>query len=82
MNEISLRHSRYTGGGTVGDCNDGAIVGRSLRRDGSCYTSQLTVTVGSNLLNNIRMTIQCTHISDTGADTVGESSLTIASGNE
>ena len=42
-NEILLRHINF-GSSEMGECNSGAIVGRSLRvTDGNRYTSQLNV---------------------------------------
>ena len=41
-NEILLRHINF-GSSVMGECNAGAIVGRSLRADGNRYTSQLSV---------------------------------------
>ena len=44
-NEITLLHSRFMSlsNGTFGVCNNGAIVGRSIGVENSCYTSQLTI---------------------------------------
>ena len=46
-NEITLLHHRFSSdnGPAIGECNDGAIRGRSIRVNGSLYTSQLTITV-------------------------------------
>ena len=42
-NEILLRHINF-GSSEMGECNAGAIVGRSLRvTDGNRYTSQLSI---------------------------------------
>ena len=56
-NEILLRHINF-GSSVMGECNAGAIVGRSLRVDGNCYTSQLSV-VYSERLNG--KSITCAH---------------------
>jgi hypothetical protein len=56
-NEILLRHINF-GSSVMGECNAGAIVGRSLRVDGNCYTSQLSVAY-SERLN--RKNITCAH---------------------
>ena len=40
--EIVLPHNNF-GSSVMGECNAGSIVGRSMRVDGNCYTSQLTV---------------------------------------
>jgi hypothetical protein len=45
QNEIVLHHHQYSRtGGSTGICNNGAIVGQSLRVQGN-YTSQLNVTI-------------------------------------
>ena len=41
-NEILLPHNSF-GSSVMGECNDGSIVGRSLRVDGNRYTSQLSI---------------------------------------
>ena len=41
-NEIILRHINFDSS-VLGECNDGAIVGESLRVNGSSYTSQLNI---------------------------------------
>ena len=62
-NEIVLRHSLFSGpAGAFGDCTNGTIVGRSLRVEGNCYISQLSVTVSLNLND---ATVQCVY--DTGS---------------
>ena len=56
-NEILLLHNRFeTEGGTSEECNNGAIVGRSLRVEGNRYTSQLTVFVSPDMIGG---TIDC-----------------------
>ena len=47
-NEILLRHNNF-GSLVMGECNAGAIVGRSLRVDGNCYTSQLSIEYSERL---------------------------------
>ena len=46
-NEIVLLHSHFEHGLTMG-CNNGEIVGRSIRKVGDNYTSQLTVHLNVN----------------------------------
>ena len=76
-NEIILLHGNFANiGGTSGDCNNRAILGRSLRVEDSCYTSQLNVTVSASLNNK---TVQCVHISSMGTSTVGVASLNVIS---
>ena len=61
----------------MGDCNDGAIVGQSLRVEDDCYTSQLSVTISLDLNNK---TVRCVHRSSVGTNTIDESTLTVISG--
>ena len=50
-NEITLLHSLYKSGqGAIGVCNNGAIVAQSLGVEDSYYTSQLNITVTSNMI--------------------------------
>ena len=48
-NEIILIHSNFIG--RTSGCNDGAIVGQSIsvNNGGTCFTSQLNVTVSNGL---------------------------------
>ena len=74
-NETILRHSQFTSG-TFGTCNARAITARSLGVVNSCYSSQLNVTVSSDMNNK---TIECAHSSDRIV-TVGVETLSIATG--
>ena len=71
--EIVLLHSRFESDrGTLRTCNNGAIVGQSLRvENNSCYTSQLNITVSPEMIGE---TIECAHDHGT-TNTIG--SLTI-----
>ena len=74
-NEISLLHRRFRDvNGTSGECNNGAITGRSMRVDGSLYVSQLKVTVKPEM---IRMNIECVHDNGTISYTIGRHLLNI-----
>ena len=66
-NEINLIHPS----GTSGECNNGAILGQSVTVDGTHFTSQLNVTVSSELNNK---TVTCS--SDSG--NTGESLIKVA----
>ena len=59
-NSILLRHSQFMSPqGVNGTCNNGTIVGYSLRViTDNCFTSQLNVTVSPGLIGS---TVQCTH---------------------
>ena len=80
-NEILLRHGRFGTGGTSGECNNRAIVGRSVSVEGAdCYTSRLSVTISDGLNNE---TVRCILNSDSGmAIPVGETSLNVISGTD
>jgi hypothetical protein len=63
-NESVLFHNRFGNtGGTLDECNNGAIVARSLSVNGSIYTSQLNVTVTPGIGGK---TIMCIHDPLTG----------------
>ena len=58
-NEIVLQHSRFRDRSPVGECNNGRIVGRGVRRSGNNFTSELIISnlcVNSTLSGN---TILC-----------------------
>ena len=78
-NEIILRHSQFTasgGHGTFGECNNGAIVARSIGVTNNCYISELNVTVSANLHNR---TVQCIK-SDDSLRIIGKSTITVVTG--
>ena len=65
QNEIKLRHSQYnniegmTPGPPYSECNHGAVVAKSIGSyDNLCYTSQLSVVIGEEMINK---TIECIH---------------------
>ena len=75
---IILRHERFAqSGGAVGECNSGAIQGRSIGVENNCYTSEIAVTVSATFNNK---TIQCIHNSGSGANTIGTSVITFFEG--
>ena len=84
--EILLIHLRFiSNGGTNGTCNHGDIVGRSLGVEGSNYTSQLNVTVTSDVIGKNIMcsneatnaiTVCSTTITTTGIIVLREVALT------
>lgn len=55
--QIALRHSLFTSGGATGDCNDG-ILAQSLTSVDGCFTSQLNITITSDLNNK---TVECAY---------------------
>ena len=70
-NRITLFHSQFTGG-TVGICNDGAIVGRSIGVENDCYTSQLNVFVSSDVIGT---SVFCSY--DDGLNEFDRGNLTV-----
>ena len=77
-NEIILRHSQFSRSeGTSGNCNNGAIVARSIGVESDCFTSQLNITVSAGLTNK---TVQCDHNSAGGTASVGTSTLNVITG--
>ena len=71
-NEIRLLHNRYNRTtGTNGTCNNGAIMGHSLRFEDNHYISQLHITVSYDLVG----TVECIHDNGTTTKTVGNYSI-------
>ena len=56
--EFHLRHSQFSNSQAYKECNDGAIIARSVGSQGQCYTSMLSVTVGQEMVNQ---TIECVY---------------------
>ena len=77
-NEIILRHSQFnTESGTSGTCNDRTLIEvRSLGVINNCFSSELNITVSSDLNNK---TIRCSH-SSSRIVTIGEIRLSVATG--
>ena len=73
-NEITLLHHRFPpdNGPAIGECNDGAIRGRSVQVNGSLYTSQLTVTVTADVIGE---SIECIHDHAGGTDVIGSTNI-------
>ena len=72
--EIILRHSNFDETPQLGECNNGAIQGRSVGVNGMCFTSQLNVTVSAELN---KKTVVC--FLDSVQHTIGESLIRVAS---
>ena len=71
--EIILLHSRFKNErGTHKACNNGTIVGQSLRVENTSYTSQLNVTVSSNMIGE---SIKCVHDDGKVATSVESSTI-------
>jgi hypothetical protein len=77
-NETILRHSQFsTVSGTSGSCNDRTVIrARSLGVSNNCFSSQLNITVTSDMNDT---TIRCSHSSDKIV-TIGEIRLSVATG--
>ena len=68
-NMIQLLHSRFNiTGGTKVTCNNGAIVGQSLRVEDNYYISQLRIPVSRSLVGK---TIECIYDNGTATEAVG-----------
>ena len=78
-NEILLRHSNFNRpGGTSGECNgDASISARSVRVEGNCYTSELSVTPNAGLNNR---TVLCVSNSNDGMPTIGTATISLTTG--
>ena len=72
-NEIVLFHSTTA----QGECNNGAMVGRVIRTGNNSYTSQLTVTVTTEMIGR---NISCVHDNGVSAYVIGSSQLAITTG--
>jgi hypothetical protein len=78
-NALIFRHSRFSSETISGQCNNGAVVGRSLDvTTDNCYVSELTVNISISLDNK---TVQCIHNSQEGRNIIGTSSLTVLKGS-
>ena len=74
--EISLIHSLYTESAhrrARGQCNNGSIIAQSLGINDGCYISQLSVTVGADVIGK---TIECVHDSGGITTVVGSRNIT------
>ena len=75
-NEITLLHSRFnlTNDVAPASCNNGAIVGQGVRVNNNNYTSQINVTLRSELVGK---DIKCSHDNGTSVSPVGNTSIFI-----
>ena len=77
-NGFILRHERFTNPkGVTGECNDGAIVGRSVGAENGSFTSQIRFTFTPSFNNK---TVSCTYNSNSAVEIIGTSLLTLAEG--
>ena len=74
--EILLRHSQFHLGTAIGQCNDGAIIGRGIQDTESGFTSQLNVTFTSNLNGK---TVECIYDNGT-TNIIGNTTFNINTG--
>ena len=74
-NEIRLRHSQYMNSQATGVCNGGEIVAKSVGVSDNCYTSQLSLAVEEEMVNE---TIECIHVDLQGIRmTIGQQMLNL-----
>ena len=74
-NTITLRHSVFT---QLRGCNNGAILGRGIYSQNSCYISQINVTITSRMNNG---TVQCVYNNGSATTVVSTSVIKVISGN-
>ena len=73
-----MRHSQFNSE-AQGQCNDGAIVAKSVGSQGGCYTSMLSVTVGQEMVHR---TIECAYNNiQTGKSIINRTTLRLTQGN-
>ena len=75
-NNVLLSHRQFSSG-TMDACNNGAIVGRSIRAVNNCYISQLNVTVSASMNGQ---TIQCFYNNESREIEIGIETITIREG--
>ena len=76
---IALRHSLFiTPRGASEECNNGNIIGHSLRVEKGHYTSRIHVLFSLDLLGH---TIDCIHNSNSSNELIGNSTILITTGN-
>ena len=73
-NLLSLPHSQFDheSQDVIRTCNDDAVIGRSISIQNGTYTSQLSITITSELLGD---TIQCIHNNGRSLSEVGSSRI-------
>ena len=72
-NEIVLLHSKFSSEGYRQICNNGAIVGRSLRVQNDSFSSLLSVSVNSDMIGK---DIRCVFDDGTTATLIGRQTIT------
>lgn len=76
--EISLLHGQFVlEEGTFGNCNGGAIRGRSLRIENNRYISQFIVTLSSDMNGE---TIECVYDNGRTTNLIGLYSISLTTG--
>lgn len=71
--EVALRHSLFSQpGGTTVQCNNGNIMGQSLRVENNLYTSRLHVVFNTSLLGR---SIQCVHFNLLSEEIIGSATI-------
>ena len=78
-NQIQLRHTQFEHGAAVGECNNGKIIGSSLRRVDLNFTSQLIVQLDINSTLEGR-TLACVHNNGSHETAVGMYTITYTTG--
>ena len=79
LDSINLLHSQFVSEeGAFGNCNDGAIKGKSLRIENNRYISQLIVTLSSDMSGE---TIECDYDNGRTTTPIGNFSIDLITGN-
>ena len=73
-NTITLLHSVFT---QMRGCNNGAIIGRGISSQNSCYISQINITTSSSMNNG---TVECLYNTGSVTSVIGTSMITVISG--
>ena len=74
---LGLQHGKFDQG-VVQHCNNGAVVGRSLKSENGSYTSQFNITVSSDHeLLQLGGMIECLHDNGSHVSVVGAANITV-----
>lgn len=81
--EIILRHSLFgnESGSAIGECNNGAVTAYSTgiesTNNSSCYSSQLNISMNSDINNK---TVTCVHVDGTKETHINTSTVSFETG--
>ena len=79
-NKIVLRHSGFgMQGNSIGMCNEGAIIGWGISVENTCYISQLSVRVNSDIVGK---EVSCFYDNLTSETLIGNRMIVLTSGGK